>query len=219
MRRIGALSGMNEQIEYAVGDINSQERGTGARANAGKVPYDLIPIATWQKVWQGQINQFPESDKELLTNLLSYLRSWQEGKTFYIDHAVVTTTGFIDFAARVFDYGKKKYAAWNWVKGMPWSVPLGCILRHLESVLYEVDMECCDDESCLPHMGHVLCNLIMLQHYAVHYPEGDDRPPAHLFNTQQIVGLKVTTDPEADRIKWDNEYDEMLARRRGEKKC
>ena len=29
----------------------------------------------------------------------------------------------------VWAYGAEKYAAWNWMKGMDWSVPIGCIMR------------------------------------------------------------------------------------------
>ena len=76
-----------------------------------------------------------------------------------------------DDCARVFEYGKKKYAAWNWAKGMPWSVPLACALRHLGAIQRgEVD----DPESNLPHLGHVMCNIVMLAHYAKYYPEGND---------------------------------------------
>lgn len=31
---------------------------------------------------------------------------------------------------RVFMYGKLKYAEWNWAKGMKWSIPMDCLLRH-----------------------------------------------------------------------------------------
>jgi hypothetical protein len=75
--------------------------------------------------------------------------------------------------ARVWMYGKNKYAAWNWAKGMPWSVPLACLLRHLGAWQRgeEVDLE-----SGLPHLAHAMCNLRMLTLYAKTYPEGDDRP-------------------------------------------
>lgn len=35
---------MNKKLEYAVGDINSVEKGTGARANKGKVAFSLLPL-------------------------------------------------------------------------------------------------------------------------------------------------------------------------------
>ena len=75
--------------------------------------------------------------------------------------------------ADVFEYGAAKYAAWNWSKGMAWSVPYACALRHLQAWFEGEDI---DSESGQPHLGHVMCNLVMLTHFAAHYPEMDDRP-------------------------------------------
>jgi len=75
--------------------------------------------------------------------------------------------------ARVWEYGKKKYAAWNWAKGMPWSVPFACAVRHLSAWQRGEDL---DPESGLPHLAHVACNIRMLTLYSKTYPEGDDRP-------------------------------------------
>ena len=74
--------------------------------------------------------------------------------------------------ARVWEYGKKKYAAWNWAKGANWSVPLGSLLRHLSA--WQGGQEL-DPESGLPHLAHISCNVRMLSFYAKTYPEGDDR--------------------------------------------
>ena len=74
---------------------------------------------------------------------------------------------------RVWMYGKAKYAAWNWAKGMPWSVPLACLLRHLAAWQRGEEL---DAESGLPHLAHAMCNLRMLTLYSRTYPEGDDRP-------------------------------------------
>ena len=80
--------------------------------------------------------------------------------------------------ARVWMYGKEKYAAWNWAKGMPWSVPLACALRHISAFQAGEDV---DAESGQPHLAHAMCNLRMLTLYAKTYPEGDDRPPKELM--------------------------------------
>lgn len=79
----------------------------------------------------------------------------------------------LEDCARVFDYGRRKYAAWNWAKGMAWMVPFGCLLRHLYAWARGEDN---DPESGLPHLGHAMCNLVMLCTFAHTYPEGDDRP-------------------------------------------
>lgn len=116
-----------------IGDIESNNWGSGARFNQDKVPYELIPL-----------------------------------------HLLETT-------ARVFGYGAKKYAAWNWAKGMPFSVVIGCLKRHLAAIERGEDI---DPESGLPHIGHLMCNALMLQHYMDSYPEGDDRPKKWFLNTQ-----------------------------------
>jgi len=80
--------------------------------------------------------------------------------------------------ARVWSYGERKYAAWNWAKGMPWSVPLACALRHISAWQRGEEN---DEESGLPHLAHAMCNLRMLMLYSKTYPEGDDRPPKELM--------------------------------------
>lgn len=108
-----------------IGDLESKERGTGARFNSGKPAMELIPLEAL----------YP--------------------------------------AARVFDYGRNKYAEWNWAKGMPWSVPIACMLRHIAAIQSGEDM---DPESGELHIGHVLCNALMLAHYYQHCRDMDDRP-------------------------------------------
>jgi hypothetical protein len=111
--------------ESLIGDVNSDEIGSGARYNSGKTKYDLIPI-------------------HLLKD-----------------------------ACDVFDFGSKKYSAFNWAKGMPWSVPYASMMRHMQA-WYRGEQN--DAESGLPHLAHAMCNLIMLTHYASYYKDGDDRP-------------------------------------------
>jgi len=53
-----------------IGDVNSNEKGSGARYNTGKADLSLIPLCT------------------------------------------------LEDEAHVWAYGKKKYAAWNWAKGI-----------------------------------------------------------------------------------------------------
>ena len=80
-------------------------------------------------------------------------------------------------AARVFKHVTKRkdkpYPLWNWVKGMPWSVPYACMIRHLDA-WYRGETN--DPETEENHLHHVLCNLLMLIHYEDAFAEGDDRP-------------------------------------------
>lgn len=75
--------------------------------------------------------------------------------------------------ARVWMYGEAKYKRFNWMKGMNWSIPMACALRHLAAWQSGEDM---DPESGQPHLAHAMCNLRMLTLYAHTFPEGDDRP-------------------------------------------
>lgn len=117
---------------YAVGNIDSADKGSGARANSGKPDWSLMPL-------------------DVLTPVV-----------------------------RVWGVGAAKYAAWNWAKGMPWSVPLACLLRH--AAAYQRG-ETLDHETGESHMAHVICNAMMLMHYERFYPEGDDRPK-EFFNAE-----------------------------------
>lgn len=75
--------------------------------------------------------------------------------------------------AKVWMYGKEKYAAWNWAKGMDWSIPFACMMRHMAAWQKGEEL---DPESGLPHLAHAMCNLRMLTLYSKTFPEGDSRP-------------------------------------------
>ena len=97
----------------------------------------------------------------------------------------------LEDCARVFDYGRKKYAAWNWAKGMEWSIPYECLLRHMAAWFNGEDN---DPESGLPHLGHAMCNLVMLSTFARTYREGDDRPVQWL-NVDPAKALDMVSMP------------------------
>lgn len=115
----------------SIGDVNSNERGSGTRYNDSKPDLSLIPLCT------------------------------------------------LEDEARVWMYGKAKYAAWNWAKGMPWSAPLACLMRHMAAWQRGEEN---DPESGLPHLAHAMCNLRMLTLYSRTYKEGDDRPTQWIGN-------------------------------------
>lgn len=83
-------------------------------------------------------------------------------------------------AARVFHAvttrKEKPYPAWNWLRGMAWSGPYACAIRHLDAWYRG---EPFDPETGESHLDHVICNLLMLRHYEDVYAQGDDRPPLH----------------------------------------
>ena len=118
----------------SIGDINSEEVGSGARYNDGKADWSLMPLH------------------------------------------------LLEGTVRVWMYGAKKYAAWNWAKGMAWSVPYACALRHLISWYRGEEV---DPESGESHLDHVICNIMMLKQFEESYREGDDRPPKKMFGVRE----------------------------------
>lgn len=74
--------------------------------------------------------------------------------------------------ARVLTYGAKKYAAWNWTKGLSWGETIDSLERHLAEFKKGVWL---DPESGLPHIDHALCNAMFLSHFEKTETGIDDR--------------------------------------------
>lgn len=89
-----------------------------------------------------------------------------------VDFSLLPLTTVVD-ELKVWEFGKKKYRAWNWAKGMPWSAPYNSLMRHMMAWQAGEDL---DPESGLPHLAHAMCNLRMLVLYSSTYKDGDDRP-------------------------------------------
>lgn len=64
--------------------------------------------------------------------------------------------------AKVSEYGARKYAPWNWAKGLSWGETLDCLERHL--IAFKKGEEL-DAESGLPHIDHLLWNAMALSHF------------------------------------------------------
>lgn len=156
-----------------IGDINSDAKGSGARFNNGKPDLSLIPLTMLAATYSDDLGMRPEA-KAL--ECLGLFQATHE--TQWLDLALEALGDGWTACAHVFTYGKKKYAAWNWAKGMPWSVPLACAARHLVAIL---NGEFDDSESSKPHLGHVFCNIVMLKQYVKTYTEGNDLPPKGLL--------------------------------------
>lgn len=74
--------------------------------------------------------------------------------------------------AKVLEFGKNKYAAWNWSKGLAYTRILSAILRHIFSYMMGEDK---DPESGLSHIAHAMCNCMFLLHFEKFRPDLDDR--------------------------------------------
>lgn len=66
-----------------------------------------------------------------------------------------------DAYSRVAEYGAKKYASWNWSKGLPRVQIIGSLLRHTWAYLRGEE---CDKETGLSHTDHILWNAVTLSH-------------------------------------------------------
>jgi len=168
------------KFKMAVGDLNSDAKGTGARANGGKPDLSLIPLGIMAEHLEHDLHH-QEQELSGQIGALHALGRWQQTRdeNYLFDALSCLGIDGWEEGARVFEYGKRKYAAWNWAKGMPWSVPLACAARHL--VAMWAGGEHLDKESGLPHRGHVYCNVVMLIQYGRTYQEGDDLAPEGLL--------------------------------------
>ena len=162
--------GLRDSAEgVSVGSLDSNEKGSGARKSLGKPALDLIPVSLWRARFAAR-----KYDAQL-DELMEAFVCWQEGDDMalrvYLAHC---DQSWMEQGVSVLEFGVAKYDAWNWACGMQWSVCTGCALRHLDAITLGEET---DPDSGLPHIGHVISNLVFLDYFVRHYPEGDDRPP------------------------------------------
>lgn len=152
--------------------ILPSDRGKGARYNENKTPFDLLPLYFIPPTIDSL--QFTPMQHDALTCFKCIAEFQKTRNESHLDDAMFALKSYWKNSADVFGYGASKYTPWNWVKGMSWSTVIGCIARHSFAIF---DGEYNDPESNLPHVGHLLCNVIMLKLYCTTYPEGNDLPP------------------------------------------
>lgn len=78
----------------------------------------------------------------------------------------------VEGAVRVMMHGAKKYSAYNWANGMPYTRVLDAAMRHINAIYQGEDK---DPDSGLDHVDHALCELIFLKYYMLHKKGEDDR--------------------------------------------
>lgn len=174
----------------SIGDVNSQERGSGARYNDNKPAVELLDLHFAAAAFDDRWDVETEALVEALDSLSFFQRTGDKKYLLEVFWATARAAGLsysqlLEESARVFDYGRKKYAAWNWAKGMDWSIPLACATRHLLAM--SEDSLSTDPESDLLHAGHVTCNLVMLWTFARNYPEGNDLPTKELGIENEVI--------------------------------
>lgn len=198
-------------FEMAVGDIDSNEMGSGARANGDKAKWDLMPLSQI-----GYLLHSEEVIQDILSrsspaSLMSDLGNFQAGYisghqlllaavayNWYVQAGPenITLMKSLENVIRVWNYGLEKYAPFNWAKGMPWSVPIACMCRHIQYDFEVLGSEhlSSDGMKVMPilndleseelHAAHIVCNAMMVCHYETHWVDGDDRP-THVFRKEE----------------------------------
>lgn len=76
---------------------------------------------------------------------------------------------------KVLEFGAKKYASYNWAKGMSFMRLIAAALRHIFAWSMGEDK---DPETGLSHIAHALCCLLFLMEFIVRgkaYATHDDR--------------------------------------------
>ena len=112
-------------------------------------------------------------------------------------------TSSIYAIADALQYGATKYEANNWRRGMKWSVPYACAMRHLMKWFEGEDR---DEESGREHLSHVMANVAMLVEYSNTCKELDDRVKSvrtyDSFDTKSVKELSLPTisDEEMDEM-------------------
>lgn len=76
--------------------------------------------------------------------------------------------------ARVYGMGARKYADHNWLKGLPYSLTLAALNRHVQKFMAGEDV---DPESGLPHLAHAAWHCFALIAYQNRGLGNDDRFP------------------------------------------
>ena len=170
--------------------MHTDQRGTGQRYNQDKPPLELIPLWLVLATAEGGADVSKIHHQQI--SVLRHVADFQRGISSIHEAGRRLRAEDLELSAQVFAYGAQKYAAWNWLKGMQWSIPFGCIARHYLAMLQSEEL---DPESGLPHWGHIVCNILMLAQYEVSYPEGDDRPDREYFRQPDLAGSICVVDP------------------------
>lgn len=133
--------------ETPISDTSQKEQSSGVKFDANKPSLELLPPSYW-------------IERESKFSIL--MSSWY----FYRDNF----PGSLGFdAVPILEFGKKKYSAHNWFKGMRWGRLVGAFHRHCNKLVNGIwiprDLTEFDEESGLEHGRHSECCRIFLMEY------------------------------------------------------
>lgn len=145
-------------------------------SQAKKVGLCCASIATLSKQQPSESNgnkhegssfdSYLEENKNILPEGVGTKFDTNKPALAYIPKAALYAEG------RAFAYGAKKYAAWNYKKGIAITRTLSAAIRH---TLQFLDGENMDSESGVNHIGCARANLAMALDTLENHPELDDR--------------------------------------------
>lgn len=98
-------------------------------------------------------------------------------------------------AAGVLEFGAKKYAAWNWSKGLSWTDVARAAIGHLEAFLDGEDYDTGEGGSNMLHVACALTECMFLAEFAAHGTGTDDRRPPRPAPTREPLPLACPAAP------------------------
>lgn len=104
------------------------------------------------------------------------------------DYSLLSSVA-IDELSKVLTFGKQKYAAHNWRKGIQISRLVAAALRHLFALLRG---ETYDPETGLQHAAHAMCCCMFIIETLVVRPEQDDRYVVDVSSNSSNLSNKPT---------------------------
>jgi len=145
-----------------------------ARFNDGKPQLSYIDFSLWFELPWDNVDPALKRLMDLASSLC-----FVEEKTPQHDNALKMLQRYAlrydpngwDHMVKVLEYGAEKYERNNWRRSGDKCKIIDSLLRHLK---YMVKDEYIDDDSGLPHIGHVLCNIMFYTYQLVNEgePEG-----------------------------------------------
>lgn len=95
---------------------------------------------------------------------------YNEGKLRWRNVPLFIMRGLI----RVGEFGEKKYATYNFLKGLPVTDTIDAMMRHIDAVT-DPNQSDLDDESGVNHLYHVAWNALVAAWMIENRPDLDDR--------------------------------------------
>jgi hypothetical protein len=131
-------------------------------------------VEAWTQLERNRINaEGAKIDKDVQEGLINGPMKFDDGKR---DWSLLPYDS-IEEIAKVLEFGKIKYAAWNWTEGggFKYTRVFNATMRHLLAFMRGEDR---DPDSGLSHIAHVGCNVLFLLHFILNkekYNTCDDR--------------------------------------------